>query len=555
MQFDIWRIVLILRSRLWLVALCAIVFAGLTAAFTMSVSPVYRSTARVLIEPAMRQPFDNSKTQSRGGDDPAAIDSRAAMIASDAVLRPVVQRFKLVDDPEFGAGGKPGLLSRVMSIVRGSSHGGAATPEDLENKAVNAFSKAVKVNREGLTYIISISVDSENPDKAASLAQAVAESFLTDAKRHRDLVSAGVTDEIEKRVAGLRERLTKAEMAVQQFKAENRLQSAGQQGLLVNQELAEINTQLTAARAALAEKKAYYDALQAFSRGVNTETTLNVVTQSPRLAQLQEQYLQASREEARLAAELLPRHPRLVRSRSEVARLRGLLNQEGTNALEGAKVDLQAARERVANLESAVNSSRSQTDLGDAASVRLRELETEAQTTRTLYENILGRAKEIAELDQVVVPDARIISPAVAADSPIWPKKKLLVALALVLGTGVGLFLAVGGEIARMLIEHLRRQHEDAARSDAVRPAEDDRSDEGGEPGIDDAYYAAAARHLGPRERALSDFDDVLEAHAALARDELLAFRDSIRQQSETRRGSSLLRRGNGGSLLDIGSD
>lgn len=487
-----WALVAILRGRLWVVVLSAFLLAGLTAAFTLAVSPIYRATAYVLIEPSLRQPFDSPGSPLRGNDDAAAIESQAAMINSAAVLRPVVRQFDLASDEDFGSGGEPSLLSSIFG-----SSSKEADPVESEDDAVKALGKALTVKRQGLTYVIAISVDSTSPQKAADLAQGVAESFLDDAKRHKESVSVQITDQIEKRVEGLREQLVRAESAVQRFRAENQLQSTGENGLLLNQGLSEINTRLIEARAALAEKQALYDGIMAYlENGANADAldSPSIVSQSPRVAQLQEQYVLASREEANLETELLPQHPRLARARSEVARLRALLQAEVRSAAASARVELAIARDRVANLERAVESSRSQTNLGDAALVRLRELETEAQTTRALYENILGRAKEIAELDQVVIPNARVISPALAPDSPIWPKKKLLVALAGILGLLLGVVIAIGGTVAALVAEYVRG----AAVAPAAEPEEE-------EPRYPAVAAGSGAQRLPPKDQVVAE--------------------------------------------------
>lgn len=457
-HFDIWAIVMILRQRLWLVALTAIVLAGATAAYSLSVQPIYRASARLLIEPSVRQPFDNPNVPTRGGDDGPFIDSQVAVMASDTVLRPVVRQFDLKNDAEFGADTEQGLLSSVLALFRGQGDAGTPAGEARrENDAVRAFGKVVSAKREGLTYVVGVSVDSVNPDKAAKLAQAVAESYLADRKRHQATSSKDVNKQIEQRLVGLRARLRDAESAVERFKAENRLQSTGDAGLLSNQELGGLNTQLTEARAALAEKQARYDEITAFLKKGISPNSINEISVLPSVSNLRDQFTLASRTVANLEAELLPQHPRLIRAKSEVKRLEGLLRVEAQDAASAAKVELGVARERVANLERAVDTSRSQTDVGNTASIRLRELETEAETTRALYENALARTKEISELDQVVVPGARIIAPGLPWDAAVWPKKKLLVVLAGFLGLLLGTAIAVGGEAIRQVSAQFRQ--------------------------------------------------------------------------------------------------
>ncbi len=455
-QFDVWALVTILRRRLWVVVLAAFVLAGLTAAYTLVVSPVYRATARILVDPATRQPFDNPNLSSRRNDETAFIDSQVAVIGSDTVLRPVVRKNNLMSDDEFGDGALSGLLTSIVKRLLGGGDSGPATEARRENNAIENLGKALTVKREGLTYVISVSVDSENPAKAAKVAQDIAESYLTDGKRHKETSSIEVMEQIDNRLVGLRQQLHDAESAVQKFKAENQLQSTGDSGLLTSQELAGLNTQLTEARAELAEKQARYNEIAAALKKGVSRNSINEIPLPDTANQLRNQYVLAVRQEANLEADLLPMHPNLLRAKREVNRIEALLRAEAQNVANAAKIELAVARERVVNLERALDTSRSESNTGDAALIRLRELETEATTTRTLYESVLGKAKEIAELDQVTIPGARIIGPAVPPKKPVWPKKKLLVALAGVLGLLLGTALVVGGEAIRQLTAHMQ---------------------------------------------------------------------------------------------------
>lgn len=529
--FDFRAIVLILRRRIGIVILTALIFAGLTAAYSLTAQPVYRASARLLIDPSVRQPFENPNLSQRGLLDDAFVDSQVAIIGSDAVLRPVARQFDLKNDPEFGDTGPSGLVSQLRSLFGGGADGTPEGDARRETEAIREFSKAVEVSREGLTYVVSVSVDSSNPDKSTKLAQAIADTYLADRGRQRESSTDSVNEQIGTRLVALREKLRADEAAVQQFKSENRLQSSGDAGLLTTQELSELNTQLSEAQAGLAEKQARYDKIAAFLKNGVNPNSINEISESDNVANLREQYTLAVRQVANLESQLLPRHPTLIRARSEVGRLEGLLRAEAQNASDVARIDMDVARERVANLERALDTSRSNADTGDEAMIRLRELETEAQTTRTLYQSALARMKEIAELDQIVVPSARIIAPALPWESAVWPKKKLLVATAALLGLMVGVILAIGGEVYRQV--SLRLFAEPAARDfdldEELSVLMTDPADD-----IEDGYANDdhGQRGYSLIEELVRDADDLPEEPAAPRRNA----------------------RGGGFSLLDVGS-
>jgi uncharacterized protein involved in exopolysaccharide biosynthesis len=430
---DPWAIARKLYQRLPLIALIAIVAVGLTAAYVFTAAPVYTAWTRIVVDPASRKPFEDKNAPSLLGSEALGLDTQLLIVSSAAVLEPVVAELKLTEDPEF---------------VKGAA---GDAPERRAAKVMAALAKAVTVSREGATYIISIGVKSQSAQKSADLSQAIAKSYLREQQQFQLNSSQQLAEQIDTRLVGLRERVRETEEKVQKFRAEKRLQSGVDGSLLVGQELGGLNAQLVEARSALATATAASEEIQRYFKREIEPTALGEVVNSPRVTQLLQEYSRAVRNEASLAAGLLPQHPSLLRAKAEVARISSLVRAEIQSIGEGKKVELDVAQQRVANLERQMETVRSSSNVGEEDLIMLRELETEAKSTRAVYENVLGRAKEVANLEQITMPVARIISPALPPEDPSWPRKKVLVALAGVVGVALGIFLVVVLEVWRQL--------------------------------------------------------------------------------------------------------
>ncbi|CAK7260028.1 MULTISPECIES: GumC family protein [unclassified Shinella] len=432
-MIDPWAIARKLYQRLPVIALVAILAVGLTAAYVFTVPPIYTAWTRIVVDPSSRKPFEDANAPSLVGSEALGLDTQLLIVSSAAVLEPVVTEYKLVEDPEF------------------AKEAAADTPERRVGKVTEALAKAMTVSREGATYIISIGVKSQSAQKSADLSQAVAKSYLREQQQFQLNSSRQLAEQIDSRLIGLRERVREAEEKVQQFRAEKRLQSAVDGTLLVGQELGGLNTQLVEARSALASATAANEEIQRYFKREVAPTALGEVVNSPRVTQLLEEYSRAVRSEASLAAALLPQHPSLLRAKAEVARISSLVRSEIQAIGEGKKVELDVARQRVANLERQMETLRTSSNVSDQDLIVLRELETEAKSTRAVYENVLGRAKEVANLEQITMPVARIISQAQPPEYPSWPRKKILLALAGFVGCALGVLLVVVAEVWRQL--------------------------------------------------------------------------------------------------------
>jgi hypothetical protein len=103
----------------------------------------------------------------------------------------------------------------------------------------------------------------------------------------------------------------------------------------------------------------------------------------------------------------------------------------------------------VRNLEKALEKQKRIVVNINHARVRLRELEREAAARRKVYEAFLLKSKESGEASKLQIPDARIISPALPPEYASWPKKKLILGLAGILGLGFGIALALLRDLGR----------------------------------------------------------------------------------------------------------
>ncbi|MXN66619.1 hypothetical protein GR183_17010 [Stappia sp. GBMRC 2046] len=448
---DPYAVIRALRDRWKAIVAIAAAVVLVTAGYAFTATPVYTAAAKIILDASIRQPFEDANSATRLSNDPFAVDSQIAVISSASVLRPVVEAQGLVDDPEFGDGGGGGLLKTLLGGLLGSPVPGPQEQEERITNSVRALGKALSVSRQGATYVINIAVNSQSPSKSVHLANAIAQGYLAEQQRSARERADRLSEQVDERLISLRERLRETEQRVQQFKAENQLQSTAEGTLLVGQELDGLNTQLVEARSALATADASYREIQRYLQRQVDPTALGDVVSNPRITQLLEQYANAVRAEASLSTDLLPSHPTLQRAKAQVQRISSLIRDELRAVGEAKKVERDVAQERVANLARQIDSLRTNSDASEEQLITLRELETEAAATRTVYENVLGRAKELGDLEQVTVPLARIISPAEPPEGPSWPKKKILLVLAGVLGLMLGTGLVVSAEVWRQV--------------------------------------------------------------------------------------------------------
>ena len=125
-------------------------------------------------------------------------------------------------------------------------------------RALRVFQSRLTVSRLGLTYIIEIEFQSTDPDRAAQIADAVADTFVVGQLEAKYQTIGRATRWLQDRLNELRAQASAADRAVVEYKTKNNIVDTG--GHLINeQQLSELNTAMLKARADTVEAKARLD--------------------------------------------------------------------------------------------------------------------------------------------------------------------------------------------------------------------------------------------------------------------------------------------------------
>jgi capsular exopolysaccharide synthesis family protein len=158
-----------------------------------------------------------------------------------------------------------------------------------------------------------------------------------------------------------------------------------------------------------------------------------------------------SREYAKMAERFEPGYPEIQRVKTELESARKSLLNETQNLIKGAYSDWRAAFQKEKSLEEVFNNQKQQAIQLNSNSILYNSLRIEIENKQNLMEALLKRQSETdvsAQLTGLGTANVRIVDRAEPPLYPSSPKKKLNVALALLLG----LF---GGTGLAFLIEHL----------------------------------------------------------------------------------------------------
>jgi uncharacterized protein involved in exopolysaccharide biosynthesis/Mrp family chromosome partitioning ATPase len=206
------------RYSVMIAAMTALATAA-SLLYALVAVPVYTAHAQILIESRLPQVLREQLGEASVALDSPQIESQIAVLRSQQLAQAVVEKLKLGEDSEFTPQPQHSFFA---SLFRGPA--ASTTPTTAEQKArttttIETLQRIIDIRRYGLSYVLDITATSKDPEKAARLANAIADAYLADQLKVKVSAARQATDWREDQVIRLREQMNKAARAVQEFRA------------------------------------------------------------------------------------------------------------------------------------------------------------------------------------------------------------------------------------------------------------------------------------------------------------------------------------------------
>jgi succinoglycan biosynthesis transport protein ExoP len=365
--------------------------------------PMYTATAQVLLDPRKEKAAGQDNVLGDATFDLPAIESQMAIIRSSVLLQRIVEKERLVTDPEFGAApasavaGLFGSLRTMFSSAPDLRPTAGPSSSAQVAAAVENLKAALTVSRAGQAYVLTISTTSSDPTRAARLANAVADGYVVDKLDARFEAARRASGWLSERLEDLRKQLRESEQAVAQFRSDNDLVQSNNNTTLNQEQLGQLNARLVSVRADTAEKKARLDLLQRIQAGGGNVQALPELMASGAIADLRKQDTDLSRQEADLLARYNDRHPTVVNIRAQRRDIQRAIGAEVGRLAANVRNDYELSKARQDAVEKTLREVTGETDVDATKAITLRELERTASVNKTLFEDFLQRARVTQE--------------------------------------------------------------------------------------------------------------------------------------------------------------
>lgn len=434
---DVRNVLDTFRRRIWWIIGVPALLCALTGVYLLIAHPAYTATAQVFVDPRdQNTPKDDPLLNSVPGDGLLLVESQLRIITSNEVLNRVIAQAHLQDDPEFN-GQRFSIGKLVKSMI------GLGKAEDPALVTLRNLQRNVTVKRLDRSFVIDIMASADTAARAAALANAVATSYLEEQAGANSSFNRRLSDSITAQLGKLRQEVTKGEEAVAAYRAANNLVGARSRSV-TEQQLDEVNTQLTNAKTRLADAEARVRLVETIEHGDAGLDALPEAIQSGAIVQLRARAADVSREEAQLAQIDGPNHPALLAARAQVKDVQAAIQKELKTIARAVRNSAASERSNVQNLQANFDALKKQSEVNERALVPLRELERKADASRAVYETFLAKAKTANERQGIDTTNIRLISRATLPEKKSWPPALIMLAAALFAGVTIGLALALG---------------------------------------------------------------------------------------------------------------
>lgn len=418
-------------------ALAAAILIGLAA--TLLTTPTYTAEATLQIDREAARVLDVEDLSSRDSQVAGEefFQTQYGLLKSRSLAERVVDSLGLASGDNF--------LNQMEVRLPERNNKTAAAYAALRREAVIAtvernFSVApIRTSR-----LVNIRFESPDPVLSARITNSFAQNFIQSNLDRRFESSQYAREFLEERIAQTKAKLEDAERQLviyatqQQIITVNEPGTEGEPQSLNATDLAALNSSLSQARAVrIAAQERWQQSrsapLLSVPEVIASATVQNLMEER---AKLDARYQQNS-------SAFLPEWPAQQQLRAQIDELDRQINSVARSVLRSLQSQYEVAARQESSLQAQVDAAKADVlDLRNR-SIQYNILQRELDTSRTLYEGLLQRYKEVGVTGGVTTNNVSIVDSAEPPSEPSGPKLLINLAIASLLGLGLGVVAAL----------------------------------------------------------------------------------------------------------------
>jgi polysaccharide biosynthesis transport protein len=436
------RILRAFWRRKWVVLGVAVLITGLAALQALRQPKVYAASTSLIIDVTAPRVLDGEVKEVMGDErsnywfNKEYYATQNQVITSRAVSTRVVEKLGLQHDAAF-----LGLAHLQDEKARVQAMQGADAAGLLQSRISVA---PVKDSR-----VVHIAVEDLDPQRAALLANEVAQAYMAENLALRLRTTESATQWLEERRLELERTSQTSELALYDFRKSADMLSVSPQSQKSSVEgrIQSYEANLTQLRMRIAALQGRVEAIRQLQKSSQPgdETWAEAVPGAgdPAIQELKRRFVEQRAACVELSERYLAEHPKLLECERKLAVVREDFVRSLTNVVRKAETELAQAVAEERNLVRVLAVAQDEAFQLGKKQIEFENLHREAENNRRLYELVLRRLKDIELSGLLRTTNVRVLDPARPAFVPIKPNVRRSVTLALLFGLVAGCVAAV----------------------------------------------------------------------------------------------------------------
>lgn len=403
-----WHVIL---ERRWLVIATFVSVFVLCLVYLYKAPKIYQATTRIQID-RESSTFNLQDLVVSGGADTDYLQTQYKNLMSRSLIEAVIKKQKLNEDPRY---------AKELDIAE-------AVADDITVAPIR------------MSRLVDVRVEHTNPKKAADIANTLVEEFIEQNAVLKQKRTLDTLFFLKAQANSLEKDVQEAEEKLHNYRTQVKFVSLDERYNVIAEALSQAQSRYTDAKARAENAETVIVELEQHVKDGKPIETFPAVASDPVVKDLQRQLTTQENDLAVLLKRYKDKHPTIIAARSRIDETRKSLDRAVQNLVETLRAEARLTRVTEQTIGSNVKDWEERLTEWTKAKKDYDILVRKADTSKTLFNLVLSKMKEVELLGKDRANNIRIVDPASVPVKPVKPR----IVTTLLLGAFGGLAVALG---------------------------------------------------------------------------------------------------------------
>jgi capsular exopolysaccharide synthesis family protein len=403
-----WHVIL---ERRWLVIATFVSVFVLCLVYLYKAPKIYQATTRIQID-RESSTFNLQDLVVSGGADTDYLQTQYKNLMSRSLIEAVIKKQKLNEDPRY---------AKELDVAQ-------AVADDITVAPIR------------MSRLVDVRVEHTNPKKAADIANTLVEEFIEQNAVLKQKRTLDTLFFLKAQANSLEKDVQEAEEKLHNYRTQVKFVSLDERYNVIAEALSQAQSRYTDAKARAENAETVIVELEQHVKAGKPIETFPAVASDPVVKDLQRQLTTQENDLAVLLKRYKDKHPTIIAARSRIDETRKSLDRAVQNLVETLRAEARLTRVTEQTIASNVKDWEERLTEWTKAKKDYDILVRKADTSKTLFNLVLSKMKEVELLGKDRANNIRIVDPASVPVKPVKPR----IVTTLLLGAFGGLAVALG---------------------------------------------------------------------------------------------------------------